>query len=108
VTLLYLFIAFQIFWFAFAGCISVYRKWVDGSLSTFNKAMFLFPLMLFTALDVAGNYTLFLVFGWPPKGCYTISSRMERYRYTELGFKRKFADRLCGLLSELDPTGAHC
>jgi hypothetical protein len=95
-------------WYAFAMCVSVYRRWVDGKLSPFNKAVFMLPLALFVALDVIGNYTLFLVFGWPPKDCHTISSRMAHYRLYEVGFRQFAAEILCDLLSELDPTGNHC
>ena len=48
------------------------------------------------------------LYGWPPKDCYTISSRMAHYRLHCGGFKRFFAETLCNLLSELDPTGNHC
>ena len=95
-------------WYAFAMCVSVYRKWVDGKLSPFNKAVFMLPLLLFMALDVLGNYTLFMVMGWPPAGAHTISQRLAVYRTGETGFKQFVAVTLCDLLSELDPTGAHC
>lgn len=95
-------------WYAFAMCVSVYRRWVDGKLSPFNKAVFLLPMLFFVVLDVIGNYTLFMVFGMPPKGAHTISQRMAIYRVKETGFKQFVAATLCDLLSELDPTGAHC
>lgn len=95
-------------WYAFAMCVSVYRRWVDGKLSPFNKAVFLLPILFFVVLDVIGNYTLFMVFGFPPKGAYTISQRMAVYAKNETGFKQSFAATLCDLLSELDPTGQHC
>ena len=95
-------------WYAFAMCVSVYRRWVDGKLSPFNKAVFLLPMVFFALLDVAGNYTLFMVFGFPPKGAHTISQRLAIYRVKETGPKQFVAVTLCDLLSELDPTGAHC
>ena len=55
-----------------------------------------------------GNYTLFMVFGLPPKGAHTISQRLAIYRAKETGIKQQVAIVLCDLLSELDPTGAHC
>lgn len=95
-------------WYAFAMCVSVYRQWVSGKLSPFNKAIFLLPIVFFVVLDVIGNYTLFMVFGWPPKGAHTISQRMAVYRRGDPGFRQVVAVTLCDLLSELDPTGAHC
>jgi hypothetical protein len=95
-------------WYAFAMCVSVYRKWVDGKLSPFNKAVFMPPLLVFMALDVVGNYTVFMVFGAPPAGAHTISQRLSYYRTDETGFKQFVAVTLCDLLSELDPTGSHC
>jgi hypothetical protein len=89
-------------------CVSVYRRWVDGKLSPLNKALFMPPLLFFVVLDVIGNYTIFMVFGKPPKGAHTISGRMAVYRKTETGFKQTVAVTLCDLLSELDPTGNHC
>ena len=108
VTILYP-IAFALLcWYAFAMCVSVYRLWVDGKLSPFNKAVFILPVLFFVILDVIGNYTLFMVFGFPPKGAHTISQRLAIYRVKETGFKQFVAVTLCDLLSELDPTGAHC
>ena len=95
-------------WYAFAMCVSVYRRWVDGKLSAFNKAVFILPVLFFVILDVIGNYTLFMVFGMPPKGAHTISQRLAIYRVKETGPKQFVAVTLCDLLSELDPTGAHC
>ena len=107
-TLLYPLLFALTCWYAFAMCISVYRRWVDGKLSPFNKAVFLLPVLFFVVLDIIGNYTLFMVFGWPPKGATTISQRMAYYAKNETGFKQFFAVTLCDLLSELDPTGEHC
>jgi hypothetical protein len=107
-TLIYPILFFMVCWYAFAMCVSVYRRWVDGKLSPFNKLMFVAPLLLFILLDVVGNYTLLLAFGWPPKDCYTISKRMGFYRMNDGGVRRWCADVLCSLLSELDPTGVHC
>ena len=108
VTILYP-VAFALLcWYAFAMCVSVYRLWVDGKLSPFNKAVFILPVLFFVILDVIGNYTLFMVFGWPPKGAHTISQRLAIYRVKETGIKQQVAIVLCDLLSELDPTGAHC
>lgn len=95
-------------WYAFAMCVSVYRLWVDGKLSPFNKAVFLLPMLFFVVLDVIGNYTVFMVFGFPPRGAHTISQRMAHYSKHETGFKQTVAIVLCDLMSELDPTGAHC
>lgn len=95
-------------WYAFAMCVSVYRLWVDGKLSPFNKAVFILPVLFFVILDVIGNYTLFMVFGFPPKGAHTISQRLAIYRVKETGIKQQVAIVLCDLLSELDPSGAHC
>lgn len=67
-----------------------------------------------TLLDRVINITftfdcfLFMVFGFPPKGAHTISQRLAIYRVKETGFKQFVAVTLCDLLSELDPTGAHC
>ena len=107
-TLLYPLLFALTCWYAFAMCISVYRRWVDGKLSPFNKAVFLLPVLFFVVLDVIGNYTVFLVFGFPPKGAHTISQRLAIYRVKETGPKQFVAVTLCDLLSELDPTGAHC
>ena len=49
-----------------------------------------------------------LVFGFPPRGAHTISQRLAIYRVKETGIKQQVAIVLCDLLSELDPTGAHC
>ena len=95
-------------WYAFAMCVSVYRLWVDGKLSTFNKAIFILPVLTFVVLDVIGNYTVFLIFGLPPKGAHTISQRLAIYRVKETGIKQQVAIVLCDLLSELDPSGRHC
>lgn len=95
-------------WYAFAMCVSVYRLWVAGKISLFNKSVFLIPLLIFVVLDVIGNYTIFMVLGRPPKGAYTISQRLGIYRLKETGIKYKVAVVLCDLLSELDPSGAHC
>ena len=95
-------------WYAFAMCVSVYRKWVDGKLSLFNKIVFILPVLFFVILDVIGNYTLFMVFGMPPYGAHTITQRMAHYVKHETGFKQTVAVTLCDLMSELDPTGAHC
>lgn len=107
-TLLYPLLFALTCWYAFAMCVSVYRRWVDGKLSPFNKAVFLLPVLFFVVLDVIGNYTLFMVFGMPPKGAHTISQRLAIYRVKETGPKQFVAVTLCDLLSELDPTGAHC
>ena len=95
-------------WYAFAMCVSVYRRWVDGKLSPFNKAVFLLPMVFFALLDVIGNYTVFMVFGFPPKDAHTISQRLAVYRTEETGFRQFVAVVLCDLMSELDPTGEHC
>jgi hypothetical protein len=70
--------------------------------------VFILPVLFFVILDVIGNYTLFMVFGMPPKGAHTISQRLAIYRVKETGPKQFVAVTLCDLLSELDPTGAHC
>jgi hypothetical protein len=106
--MIYTIAAILVCYYAFAMSVSVYRRWAAGKLSTFNKLVFMPPLLAFIALDVAANYTLLLVFGWPPKGAYTISSRMGVYLRYETGFKQRTASILCALLSELDPTGEHC
>jgi len=38
-------------WYAFAMCVSVYRLWVDGKLSPFNKAVFILPVLFFVILE---------------------------------------------------------
>jgi len=48
------------------------------------------------------------VFGFPPRGAHTISQRLAIYRAKETGIKQQVAIVLCDLLSELDPSGAHC
>ena len=95
-------------WYACAMCVSVYRLWVGGKLSTFNKAVFLLPVLFFVVLDVIGNYTVFMLFGFPPRGAHTISQRLAIYRVKEAGIKQSVAVVLCDLLSELDPSGSHC
>jgi sensor histidine kinase YesM len=105
-----IFIAYLIaFYYGFALCVGVYRQWQKGALSFTNKFIFAIPLVAFTLVDVILNYTVLLVlFGLPPKGAWTISTRFESYRKTESGFKRQAADFTCGFLNEIDPTGAHC
>lgn len=95
-------------WYAFAMSVSVYRQWLLGKLSLFNKLVFLLPLLFFILLDILCNYTIMLVFGLPPKGCYTISSRLEYYSNNSSGFKQKMAIIVCKALSELDASGRHC
>ena len=95
-------------WYAFAMCVSVYRQWQNGKLSLFNKIVFAPAIIFFVILDVIGNYTLFMVFGFPPRGAHTISQRLAIYRAKETGIKQQVAIVLCDLLSELDPSGAHC
>jgi uncharacterized membrane protein len=103
-----LFLIFLISWYAFAMSVSVYRQWLLGKLSLFNKLVFLIPLLSFVILDILCNYTIMLVFGFPPKGCYTISSRLEYYSNNSDGIRQKLSIVVCKALSELDASGRHC
>ena len=74
--------------------------------------MWLPGMMLFFLLDVALNYTLFLVtMGLPPKGCFTISDRFEYYRNNAPvtpKYKLAFANLICASLNVLVLGGHHC
>ena len=98
------------FYLGFALSISIYRLWEQGKLNLLNKILFAPVLIVFAALDVLLNYTLFvLLFGLPKGKDYTISHRFETYRLTETGYKRVIADFTCEkLLSTIDPSGKHC
>lgn len=97
------------FYLGFALSVSVYRLWVQGGLNLWNKVLFAPVLIAFYALDVALNYTVFMVFGAPPTGCYTISLRMQAYRLDAVGFRHAFASFLCEkFLNPIDPSGRHC
>ena len=95
-------------WYAFAMCVNVYRQWVKGTLGLVNKLVFAPPLIFFAALDVIGNYTVFMVFGRPPAGCYMITQRMGYYKNFGSGIRKLFGTILCGLMNQVDVTGDHC
>ena len=97
------------FYLGFALSVSVYRLWVQGGLNLWNKVLFAPVLIVFYAIDIALNYTVFLVFGLPPKGCISISLRMKFYRDNDAGFRKEFATFLCeNFLNPIDPAGRHC
>ena len=98
------------FYYGFALCIGVYRRWVQGSLNVWNKVAFCLPILVFATLDVVLNYTVVsIVMGLPPKGDYSISDRFETYHKTDEGWKTTVATFVCEkLLNPIDPTGNHC
>jgi hypothetical protein len=97
------------FYLGFALSVSVYRLWVQGGLNLWNKLLFAPVLIAFYALDIALNYTVFMVFGLPPQGCISISLRMKAYRDSGDGFRKVFASFLCEkFLNPIDPSGSHC
>ena len=98
-----------LFYWAFAAAISVYRLWMAGKLNVFNEIVFLPLLLGFALTDVALNYTVLLVMGLPPKGCYTISARFEQYHRSDTGWRGTVATFVCErLLNPIDPSGNHC
>lgn len=97
------------FYLLAALAIGIYRQWVDGKLSLYNKLVFAPILIIFTAVDIFLNYTLLvLIFGLPEKNDYTISARFKTYRTSEYSYKRYIANFVCDRLSEIDPSGRHC
>ena len=97
------------FYLLAALAISIYRQWVDGKLSLYNKLVFAPIIVGFTVLDVFFNYTLLvLLFGLPDKTDHTISARFKTYRTSEYAYKRYIANFVCDRLSEIDPSGRHC
>lgn len=107
-TILYPMAFFILCWYAFAMCVNVYRQWVKGTLGLINKLLFAPPLLFFAALDVVGNYTVFMVFGMPPKGCYMITQRMGHYKDFGSGVRKQFGTLLCTLMNQIDVSGEHC
>ena len=98
-----------VFYIGFAASVCVYRQWLKGTLNLFNKLVFAPVLIVFGLMDVALNYTVFMVFGRPPARCYTISSRMEQYRKTGAPLQALVATILCVyMLNPIDPAGEHC
>lgn len=98
-----------LFYLGFALSISVYRLWLNGKLNIYNKVLFAPVLLIFIVLDFILNYSVFLIMGWPPKRCHTISDRLAVYRLTNRGYKTAFANFICEkLLNTVDPTGNHC
>lgn len=54
------------------------------------------PAVFVALLDVIANYTEWAwVFGWPPKGCYTISQRLDWMEKNETRYYRKDFARIC-------------
>jgi hypothetical protein len=107
-TWLYPFAFALVCWYAFAMCVNVYRQWVKGTLGLVNKLLFILPLIFFAALDVVGNYTVFMVFGHPPSGCYMITQRMGYYKNFSSGIRKQAGTLLCALMNQIDVTGEHC
>lgn len=97
------------FYLGFALSIGVYRQWLAGKLGLLNKLLFMPVMLAFFAVDVFLNYTVLVIFfGLPEQHDYTISDRFSTYRHIPSGYRRKVADFVCDLLSELDTSGRHC
>ena len=101
-----------LFYMAAALSISIYRMWVKGTLNLLNKIAFAPVIIAFALADVLVNYTLLaLIWGWPAKPDYTISTRFERYHKgtAPTPFAKAVATFTCEkLLNTIDPTGDHC
>jgi len=107
----YTFLGLWAFYLWFAVSVNVYRQWVRGRLNVLNKVMFAPVLILFGLLDVLLNWTVFMLIGPPPKGCYTISDRLEYYHRSKscYPFQKDLAQFVCEkLLTPVDPSGEHC
>ncbi len=97
----------------FAGAITAYRVWAKGDMPVAGKILYAPKLIIFAALDVVLNYTLFMLLGVPPKHCYTISARLEHYNNNDAKPKQKWVARfmceqLLNPLDVLSPTKRHC
>lgn len=67
------------------------------------------PALLVALLDVVANYTEWAwLFGWPPKGCYTISQRLD-WMEIHAGHqsRRDFAKLVNTLLNAAEDDGHH-
>ena len=100
------------FYVGFALSISVYRRWVANELNAWNDWAFLPLILVFALIDAVLNFTVMLALGAPPRGCYTISARLEWYRKhpNASDFEKAFANFVCEkLLNPIDPNpGGHC
>ena len=111
-----LYVLMFFWWMAsdFAGAVTAYRVWLKGDMTLIGKLLYAPKLIIFGVVDVLLNYTVFMVFGKPPKRCYTISMRFEYYNYIKSPNKVASwtADFICKqILNPLDvlsPTGRHC
>lgn len=67
------------------------------------------PALLVAAIDVLANYTEWSwVFGWPPKGCHTISKRLDLMEYGDpLASRRAFAAMANTVLNAGEDDGLH-
>ena len=104
------FLAVYLFYIGFAVSISVYRQWLKGTLNLLNKVLFAPILLGFATLDVALNFTVFLLLmGPPPTQCYTISARLAWYHQYCTDWRHSVAVFVCDeLLNPIDPAGGHC
>jgi hypothetical protein len=97
------------FYLGFALSIGVYRQWLKGTLNVLNKTLFGPVLITFFLIDILLNYTLFMLMGFPPKNCYTISDRLAYYHLFYDDWRHSVAEFVCEkLLNPVDPAGGHC
>ena len=102
-------LSIYLFYVGFAVSISIYRQFLKGSLNLINIVAFFPILTAFATIDVVLNYTLFLVLGWPPSHCYTISARLGWYHQYCTDWRHDMAVFVCEkLLNPIDPSGSHC
>jgi hypothetical protein len=98
-----------LFWWWATSAVEAYTVW--KSLNLFNKCVHFPNLLIFGAADIALNYTVFCVFGFPPPSCFTISDRMEYYRQHAKETQSKalaVANFICDALNQLVVGGHHC
>ena len=104
-----IFLTIYLFYIGFAIAISVYRQFLKGVLNLLNMVAFFPILLVFATLDVMLNFTVFLLMGWPPTHCYTISARLAWYHQYCTDWRHTVAVFVCDeLLNPIDPAGGHC
>lgn len=101
-----------VFWGLFALVMNLYRLYLKGTLTTFQKVMGVPYVAVGYAFDMLSQYTIACLIFWglPRRGERFVTSRLQRLRAEEpASWRGKLATFICEQgLDSLDPTGDHC
>lgn len=97
------------FYYMFILVMGIYRAHLTKRLQGIPLWLCLPAVALGYLLDVVSNQTVAALLFLDPPREWLVTSRLQRYKATETGWRLRVAEAICeGLLDVFDPSGEHC